>query len=158
MRRTYFARRNDVMLDHDSDSAFRLFLSRLYLVLPLVTKVIIMAERTHHYHTYIRLKKKQTWANISALQTFLASDKSRELANMSRILADANSPILLIEYGHSVPHWRRADIVCNCPRVWKRKRLANCWHLARAKGHRSKWGYLSTRLKQMGVKEPFVRA
>ncbi|MDG6950214.1 MAG: hypothetical protein JRN71_08015 [Nitrososphaerota archaeon] len=140
------------MLDHDSDSAFRFFLSRLHLVLPLVTKVIIMAERPHHYHTYIRLKKKQTWANISALQTFLASDKSRELANMSRILAGATCPILLIEYGHCVPHWRRADIVCSCPRVWRRKKLGNCRHLTIMKGHKAKWGFLSTRLKEVGVR------
>jgi hypothetical protein len=157
LRRTYFARQNEAMLDLDSDSAFRVFLSRLHLVLPIVTKVVIVAERPHHYHTFIRLKKKQTWANISALQTFLGSDKSRELANMSRILTGATWPILLIEHGHSVPHWRRADISCGCPRVWKGRKLANCRHLARAKGHRARWGYLSTRLEAMGV-EPFVRA
>ncbi|MDG6988270.1 MAG: hypothetical protein JRN21_02980 [Nitrososphaerota archaeon] len=140
------------MLDHDSDSSFRVFLSRLYLVLPLVTKIVIVAERPHHYHTFLRLKKKQTWANISALQTFLGSDKSRELANMSRILAGATYPILLIEYGHRVPHWRRADIMCSCPRVWKRKKLGNCRHLAQVKGHRMKWGFISTRLKEVGVK------
>jgi hypothetical protein len=143
------------MLDHDTDRAFRLFLKRLPLILPLVVKIIILATRPHHYHVYIRLKKRQTWANISALETFLASDKSRELANMSRVLAHSTSPILLIEYGHRVPHWRRADIVCSCPRVWKWKKLANCRHLARAKGHKAKWGYLSTRLKAMGVVEPF---
>ena len=140
------------MLDHDSDSAFRLFLSRLHLVLPLVKKIVILAERPHHYHTFIRLKKAQTWANTSALQTFLGSDKSRELADTSRVLAGATWPILLIEYGHSVPHWRTADIVCSCPRIWKGKKLGNCRHLMKAKGHKAEYGFLSTRLKEAGVK------
>jgi hypothetical protein len=157
VRNTYFGRRNEALLDHDTDRAFRLFLRRLQKILPLVVKVVILATRPHHYHVYIRLKRPQTWANISALQTFLGSDKSRELANMSRILAVATRPILLVEFGR-IPNWRKPDLVCSCPRKWKGRKLANCRHLTRAKGHKARWGFISTRLKAMGVKEPFVHA
>ena len=154
MRNIYFARSDEALLDLDNDSAYNLFRKRLPKILPLVRKVIVVATRPHHWHCYLRLKKSHAFVNISALQTYLGSDKTRELANMSRIIAGASKPILLIEFTR-VKHWRPPDIVCSCPRKWKGRKLGNCRHLMKAKGHKAKYGFLSTRLKTMGVVSPY---
>lgn len=157
MRNIYFNRSDEASLDLDSEKAFRKFLTRLGPILPLVIKMVIVASRPHHYHVYILLGRRHRFVDISALQTYLGSDKERELANMSRIIAGASKPILLIEYA-KVPHWRKPDMVCHCPPKWRGRKLGNCHHLMAAKGHKAKYGFLSTRLKTIGVKEPFVRA
>jgi len=154
MRRTYFARRNEAMTDHDSLKSFRLLLQRLPLILPLVSKIVILNPRPGHFHCYLKLRRKNEWADLVALQIFLGSDKNRELANYSRIIAGASKPILLIEFTKT-PHWRPPDLTCSCPRKLRGRKFANCPHLMAVKEHVPLAGFLSTRLKVMGVKEPF---
>lgn len=150
MRYIYFARKNEVMLDIDSSKAYDKFQRNLKYLDGLTRKITILHTRRGHYHVYLTLKKRHEYPQLSALQTFLGSDIRRELANYSRILARASKPILLIEYDR-VKHFREPDIVCSCPRKYKGKKLANCIHLRSAKGHKAKYGYLSTRLKYLGI-------
>jgi hypothetical protein len=63
-------------------------------------------------------------------------------------------PIALIEFGR-VPHWHRPEIVCSCPRMWKRKKLGACPHLIRARGPKGKSASLSAHLRAIGVDSPF---
>ncbi len=157
MRNIRFNRSNEATLDLDSDSAHKQFRDGLPKIEHLVRKpVVVVATRPHHWHVFIRLKKRHRWVDLVALQTYLGSDKARELANMSRIAAGASKPILLIDFG-VVKHWGHhpPDITCSCPRKWKGRRLRNCRHLAAAKGHKAKYGFLSTRLKILGVRDPY---
>jgi hypothetical protein len=155
VRYTYFLRADEGGLDLDSDNAYRIFLKRLPKVLPLILKLVILATRPHHYDVYIRLKKRHRFVDICALQTYLGSDKDRELANMSRIIAGASKPILLIEYA-KVRHWREPDIICVCPPKLRRgRKFANCPHLLGTKSHRPRWGFISTRLQTLGIASPF---
>jgi hypothetical protein len=154
MRNISFARSDEAMLDLDSDRSYRLFLKRLPVILPLILKMVVVATRPHHFHVYIKLKRRHRFVDISALQIYLGSDPRRELANLSRIVAGASKPILLIEYT-KVNHWRKPDIVCSCPPKWKGRKLGNCRHLMAARGHKAKYGFLSTRLKILGVKDPY---
>jgi hypothetical protein len=113
-----------------------------------------MSTRPHHFHVYILLKKHHRFVDLSALQTYLGSDIRRENSNLSRIIAGATKPILLIEFAR-VPHWRKPDIICSCFRKWKGRKRGTCRHIMAARGHRAKYGFLSTRLKIIGVEEPF---
>ena len=155
MRYIYFATMFELLLDLDTDRSFRLFLDRFPKVQALASRVIILATRPHHYHVYIRLRKRHRWENLSAAAVYLGSDRSRELANISRVMAGATRPVLLIEFGR-VPHWRKPDIVCSCPRKWKGRKLGNCRHLMAARGHRAKNGFLSNMQKIIGVENPLV--
>jgi len=157
VRNIYFARSDEALLDIDTDRGFRRFLQRFPTILSLVASMVILATRPHHYHVYIKLRKRHRFVDLSSLQTYLGSDRTRELANMSRVIAGATRPILLIEYT-KVPHWRKPDIVCSCPRRWKGRKLCNCRHLMTARGHKAKYGFLSTRLKTLGVKDPYGHA
>jgi hypothetical protein len=85
---------------------------------------------------------------------YLGSDPIRELANMNRMIAGASRPILLIEYT-KVKNWREPDFICSCPRKWKGRKLGNCVHLMAARGHKAKYGFLSTRLKTIGIERPY---
>jgi len=154
MRNIYFARCDEVLLDYDSTRQLRVFLERRDRIEPLARRIVVVATRPGHYHVYIRLKRRHRFVDISALQVYLGSDLKRELSNMSRIIAGATKPILLIEYT-KVRHWRRPDIVCSCPPRWRGRKLGNCRHLLAAKGHKAGYGFLSTRLKIIGVKDPF---
>lgn len=155
LRNIYFARSNEVLLDIDTESKFRLFLKRLPKIVHLVRKpIVIEATRPHHYHIFIRLRKRHRFVDLSALQTYLASDIRRENSNLSRIIAGATKPILLIHFS-KVKHWRKPDIICSCPPKWKGRKLGNCWHLMKARGHKAKWGFLSTRLRTIGVVDPY---
>jgi hypothetical protein len=150
----YFSRSNEVLLDIDSESKYRLFLKRLPKILPLILKVIVVSTRLHHYHIYILLKKRHRFVDLSALQVYLGSDPIRELANMSRIIAGASRPMLLIEYSR-VKNWRDPDFVCACPPRWKGRKLGNCVHLLNARGHKARWGFLTTRLRTIGLDSPY---
>ncbi len=155
MRNIYFSRSDEVLLDIDTDSSFRLFLKRLPKIERLVRKpVVIESTRPHHYHVFIRLKRRHRFVDLSALQVYLGSDVKRELSNLSRIIAGATRPILLIHFAR-VKHWRKPDIVCSCPPKWKGRKLGNCRHLLAARGHRARYGFLSTRLKTIGVVSPY---
>lgn len=154
VRYTYAMRPNEIGVDLDSDRAYRLFLRRLPKVLPLILTLSVLATRPHHFHVYAVLRKRHAWANLSALQTYLGSDPIRELSNLSRVIAGASKPIILIEFAR-VPNFRSPDLVCGCrPRVRGRK-FANCPHLMAWKEHRPRYGFLSTRLRIVGVEDPF---
>jgi hypothetical protein len=144
-------------LDFDNTKSYRLFQERYPKIAHLVKKMVIMATRPGHYHVYVLLKRRHRFVQLSALAVWLFSDPKRELSNLSRIVAKATRPVLLIEFTR-VPHWRKPDLACFCPRKWKGKRLANCWHLLQAKGHKAQYGFLSTRLKIIGVKDPYGRS
>lgn len=143
-----------MLLDFDSARSYRLFQRRYPKIARLVEKVVVLATRPGHFHVYILLKRRHRFVNLSALQRYLGSDIKRELSNMSRIIAGASKPILLIEFTR-VPHWREPDIVCSCPPKAGGKKLGNCPHLMAAPGHRADYGFLSTRLKIIGVKDPY---
>ncbi len=154
MRYIYFARSNEILLDIDMEGKFRLFLKRLPKLEFLVKKpIVIESTRPHHYHIFIRLKKRHRFVDLSALQVYLGSDVRRELSNMSRMIAGATKPILLIHFSR-VKHWRKPDIVCSCPPKWKGRKLGNCHHLMSARGHKAKYGFLATRLRIIVV-SPF---
>lgn len=155
MRKIYFARSNEVLLDIDSDCKFKLFLKRLSKIENLVRKpIVIESTRLHHFHIFIKLKKRHKFVNLSALQSYLGSDIKRENSNLSRIIAGASKPILLIHYSR-VKHWRKPDIICSCPPKWKGKKLGNRRHLMNAKGHKARYGFLSTRLRTIGITSPY---
>jgi hypothetical protein len=145
-------------LDLDTDRSYRQFQERVRKIEHLVRKpIVVVATRPHHWHVFIRLKKRHRFVDICALQVYLGSDVRRELANMSRIIAGATLPILLIDYG-VVKHWGHhpPNIVCSCPpKDRKGRKLGNCRHLMAARGHKAKYGFLSTRLKIIGVKDPY---
>ena len=156
MRNIYFARSDEAMLDLDTEDAYKLFASRVPKIEHLVRKpMVITNPRPHHYHVYIKLKKAHDFANISAFQQYLGSDIKRELADLSRIIAGASKPILLIEWAKPKHMWREPDVVCACPREWKRKKLANCKHLMAVREHRPRFGFISTRLMIMGIVKPY---
>lgn len=154
MRNIYFAKSDEALLDIDSEAGARLFWNRLPKVKQLIKRIVIEATRPNHYHVFIKLKNHHQFVNISALQTYLGSDLKRELANLSRIIAGATKPILLIHYS-KVKHWRKPDLVCSCPRKYKGKKLSNCVHLINYRGHEAKFGYISTRLNLIGIERPF---
>ena len=157
MRNIYFARSNEALLDLDTEGAFKVFLERLPIATHLASKIVIVATRPHHHHVYIRLKRRHRFVDLSALQAYLGSDLRRELSNMSRIIAGASKPTLLIEYT-KVRHWRRPDVVCSCAPKWKGKKLGNCRHLMAVRSHKPRYGFLSTRLKIVGVRDPYGHA
>lgn len=157
MRYTYAMRSNEFGLDLDSDRAYRTFLERLPKVLPLILRLTILATRRHHFHVYAILRKRHRWENLSALQTYLGSDPIRELSNLSRTIAGASKPIILIDYAR-VPNFRPPDLVCACKPKLRGHRFANCPHLRAFKGHKAKYGFLNTRLKIIGVKDPYGHA
>lgn len=154
MRNIYFARSDECLLDIDSEYGAKLFQDRISKIQHLTKRIIIASTRPNHYHVFIKLKKHHRFVDICALQTYLGSDIRRELSNLSRIIAGATKPILLVHYSKA-KYWRKPDIVCSCPRKWKGKKLSNCRHLIQARGHKAKYGYLSTRLKIIGVENPF---
>lgn len=156
MRNIYFARSNEFLGDYDSERSFRTFQERLPKIEHMVKRVVVLATRRGHYHVYCLLDGQHRFVDLSALAVYLGSDIRRELSNMSRIMAGASKPILLIEFT-KVPHWRKPDIVCSCPRMWKGWKLGNCRHLLAVKAHKPKYGFLSTRLKILGVKDPYGR-
>jgi hypothetical protein len=86
----------------------------------------------------------------------LGSDIRREFSNLLRVEAGCPKPVALIEFAR-IPHWDDPDIICNCPRRWKRKKLGECSHLRVARGRKARSGYLSSHLRTIGVKEPFVQ-
>jgi hypothetical protein len=152
MRNHFFGRRNELLLDIDSEAQFRKFLKRLPAVLHLVIlPVVVVSQRPHHYHAYARLRHRAEFPDLSALAVWLGSDLKRELANMSRWAAGATRPVLLIEYTKP-KHWRKPDLVCSCPPKLRGRKFANCPHLMSAKGHKAEFGFLSTRLGHLRVK------
>lgn len=160
MRNIRFNRADEATLDIDTDRDYYRFNERLPKIEHLVKKpIVVVATRPHHWHIFLRLKKRHRWVDIVALQTYLGSDKARELANMSRIAAGASKPILLIDFG-VVRHWEHhpPDVVCPCPPKIRRKKFGNCPHLMAVKEHKAKYGFLSTRLKILGVKYPYGRS
>jgi hypothetical protein len=142
------------MLDIDSEYGAKVFWERLPKVKPLIKRIAIESTRPNHYHIFIKLRRHHRFVNISALQTYLGSDLKRELANMSRIIAGARKPILLIHYSR-VKHWRKPDVICSCQRKYQGRKLSNCAHLINYRGHQAKYGYISTRLKLIGIKKPY---
>lgn len=146
------------MLDFDREKDFRFFRDTRYpKIQSLVKKMVILATRPGHYHVYILLKRHHRFVNLSALQRFCGSDIKRELSNMSRMMAGASKPILLIEFTR-VPHWRKPDVTCSCPPKINGRKYGNCPHLRVARGHKAAYGYLKTRLEIVGVKDPYGRA
>ena len=143
-----------MLLDIDSAKSYRLFRERYPKVAHLVKKTVILATRPGHYHVYILLKRRHRFVNLSALQRYLGSDTRRELSNMSRIIAGASKPILLIEFTN-VPYWREPDVVCSCPPKIKGRKFGNCPHLMAVREHKPAYGFLSTRLRIIGVGAPF---
>ena len=144
-------RSNELGLDFDREKYFRFFQKERYpKIKHLVKKMVILATRPGHYHVYIVLRRHHRFVNLSALQRFCGSDIKRELSNMSRIIAGASKPILLIEFTR-VQHFRRPDITCSCPPKLHGRKFGNCPHLVKARGHRARFGYLSTRLRIVGV-------
>ena len=154
VRYTYAARSNEFMLDLDSERAYGLFLERLPKVLPLIRRLSVLATRPHHFHVYGVLRRRHRFVNLSALQTFLRSDPIREVSNMSRMIAGASKPIILIEFSR-VPNFRGPDLVCACKPKLRGKKFANCLHLMAFREHKPKYGFLSTRVRIVGVEDPF---
>lgn len=153
MRNIRFNRADEATLDLDSDGSYNQFKERVPRIEHLVRKpIVVVATRPHHWHVFIRLKKRHRWVDLVALQTWLGSDLKRELANMSRIAAGASKPTLMIDYG-IIRHWGHhpPDIRCSCPPRIKGRKFGNCPHLMAVKAHRPKYGFISTRLKIIGV-------
>lgn len=156
LRNIYFARTNECLLDLDNPVSVKQFRDRISKLDGLTRKIVILSTRPNHYHVYIQLKKHYRFPNLFALSTYLGSDTHRELSNYSRYIQGAKYPCLLIEYTKVRHGWRKPDIVCSCPRKYKGKKLSNCRHLIRARGHKSKFGYLSTRLETIGISNPYA--
>lgn len=151
MRYTYGAKSSQALCDIDTDRGFRMFLKGLPVILPLVTKMVVVTSRPHHWHVFLELRTRHRYVDLIALQAWLGSDIRREFSSLLRAKAGCPMPVALIEFAR-VPHWDDPDIICRCSRRWKRgRKMGECPHLRAARGRRWKQGYLRTHLETLGA-------
>jgi hypothetical protein len=132
MRYYYFARPDRLLLDLDGPRALARFkdaYAYLFDTHHFRGWTLYRSHQSGHYHVVVRLNDTYSPEHRSYLQALLGSDLKRERYHARRFVRNVPNPIILISFRK----YRnlKVDFSCDCPRVWKGRRLRSCYHLRR---------------------------
>jgi len=140
MRYYYFARPDRLLLDLDGPRAWRTFQNAwVYLKDTGLFAGFYAAYRSPSgkgHHVFVGLSQKVRESPFlasnhvrSLLQALLGSDLKRERYHLRRFEREVPNPILLISFRQY--QGQHVDFSCDCPKMWKGRRLRSCYHLRR---------------------------
>jgi hypothetical protein len=124
----YFARPNELLCDLDSEYAVASFCFKLKRAvrnksLRVKDALIRESNAAGKYHAVVVLRNELSEGERILWQTWLGSDRVRELYNAMRVERGVSHPNLLIRR-HAIKEFRNYDAVCKCD--GKHKGLAKC--------------------------------